>query len=114
MFTTIFWTVVMLLLIGAVFAGMKLFESHGFVMSDLALFILPFVAWLTLTLTGMRPKSLANLVEPIVLVPAVLVAFLVRAFAFQAHPDRVRSSWAAGLCIVAAVILYAFVPVLEE
>ena len=114
MFATAYWTVVGILLIGAVFAAMKLFESHGLVISDLALFTLPFILWVMLTIAGVRSKSLANLIEPVMLVPIVLLAFLIRSFAFERQSHAFRSSWAASLCVVAALLLYSFVPVLDE
>lgn len=114
MFAVVYWTLVVILLIGAAFAAMKLFESHGLVISDLALFTMPFILWVMLTIAGMRSKSLANLIEPVMLSPIVLLAFLIRSFAFERHSHTIRSNWAASLCVVAALLLYAFVPVLAE
>jgi hypothetical protein len=103
-----------ILVIAALFAGVTLFRSKGFVLSDIAIFAAPFVTWLIVSSTGMRPKSLSNLVEPIVLVPVVLLAFLIRTYTFPDLSHRARSSAAAVLCCGVAVMLYAFVPLLEE
>ena len=81
---------------------------------DILAGIAPFVVWFLLLFLWHRPKSLANLVEPFALVPVVGIALAVRAFAFGARSHVVRSSVALVVCVVAAVALYAFVPVLPE
>jgi peptidoglycan/LPS O-acetylase OafA/YrhL len=103
-----------ILVIAALFAAVTLFRSKGFVLSDLAIFTAPFVTWFIASLTGMRPKSLSNLAEPIVLVSVVLLAFLVRTYTFPGLSHRARSAAAVAVCCGVAVMLYAFVPLLEE
>jgi len=110
----VFWTVVAVLVVGAIVAALRLSRSDGFVPWDIAIFVFPPMIWFVLAMTGVRPKSLSNLVEPIVLALVILAAFVGRAFGFRAYPHNARAMGAAGVCVLAAVMLYAFVPTLEE
>lgn len=103
-----------MLLATSVAAGIKLLRSRGFVWWDAAIFTAPFVIYIFVALTGARPKSLSNLIEPIVLAAVVMVAFSIRAFAFRNRSHETRSMGALILCCATALVLYALVPLLPE
>jgi len=114
MSVALFWTVVAVLVVGAIVSALRLSRLDGFVPWDIAIFIFPLMTWLVLAMTGVRPKSLSNLMEPIVLALVILAAFVVRAFGFGRYSHQVRAMGTAGACVLVAVMLYAFVPLLEE
>jgi ABC-type polysaccharide/polyol phosphate export permease len=114
MIVVVYLAVVATLFVGVVFVAWKLVEAGNLGMWDVALFMLPLVLSVTLLQSGIRPKSLANLFEPFVVVLIVLVAFLVRAFGFSKYRHEVRAIWATVLCTGAAIGIYVLIPGLSE
>jgi len=81
---------------------------------DIALFLVPFVAWWALAVTNLRPKSLSNFVEPIGLYTFICACLVVRTFVVQIGTNRKRSLAALCLASAAALVIYLCVPVLPE
>src|SRR5437870_33504 len=104
-----FWSAAVLLVAVAAMAGDTLLRSRNFVWWDAVIFTSPLVLWLMLLLTGFRPKSLANLIEPIIVAGVVLLAFTLRTFAFRRHSHKARSIAAAGLSCAVTIMLYVLV-----
>jgi|SRR5690242_20368201 len=76
---------------------------------DLILVIAPFFLWFVLAGTNLRPKSLANLVEFVALVPLVAIAFTVRL-----KFPKFRASVVFWCTLFATLSIYLFVPLLPE
>ena len=108
-----FWSTASFLLAAAAVAGGALLRSRNFVWWDGALFT-PLVLWLILSSTGLRPKSLSNLIEPIIVAAVILVTFSLRAFAFRSYSHKARSIAAIVVSCGAAIMLYVLVPLLPE
>jgi len=81
---------------------------------DVALFFVPFFLWYGLALTGLRPKSLANLVEPFAFAPIIAISLLVRSFVFKKISNVERSRIAFFVVILIATAIYFLVPALPE
>ena len=109
-----FWTAVAILTVAVLVAISRLVRSRSFVLSDAFTLLLPLPIWIALSITQLRPKSLSNLAEPILLLPIVLIVFLVRTYALQTRSNQARSLIALTLSIGASVMIYALTPMLEE
>ena len=114
MYAFVFWFVLLGSLIAMIGTFVFLVRTHTLTMFDIALPILPVVLWFGLMLTGLRLKSLANLIEPFALVPILAVCLLFRAFSFRSSSNGKRSIAALVLGLAGAVAIYAFVPLLSE
>ena len=90
-----------------------LVRGSALLLDDIALLATPFLLWLALSLTGLRAKSLANLVEPVVVFVFVCLFLGIRTFGRQGTP-RQRSRRALGSGLVVALLVHLFVPVLPE
>src|SRR5258708_37163109 len=110
----IFWMHVAVLALGVLIASVHLVRSRGFVLWDAFTLLLPLPIWAALSITQLRPKSLSNLSEPILLLPFIMLIFLVRAYAFQTKSNQARSLIALAVTVGASVMVYAFTPMLEE
>ncbi len=110
----IFWITVAVLALGVLIAIVHLVRSRGFVLWDAFTLLLPLPIWAALSITQLRPKSLSNLSEPILLLPFIMLIFLVRAYAFQTKSNQARSLIALAVTVGASVMVYAFTPMLEE
>ena len=84
-------------------------------LNDVATIFFPFLLWFGLTLSGILPKSLANLfLEPLVLFPIVVLCLLVRAFSLPSWSNAKRSRSALISVLLVAVAIYIFMPLLPE
>jgi|1185.fasta_scaffold254800_1 hypothetical protein len=109
-----FWSTASLLVAAAALAGGTLLRSRNLVWWDVMIFTVPLVLWLMLSVTGLRPKSLANLIEPIIVAAVVLLAFSLRTFSFRSYSHKARSIAAVLLSCGVTIMLYVLVPVLSE
>ncbi len=91
----------------------QLVRGSAFLSYDIALLTTPFLLWVGLSLSGLRTKSLANLVEPMAVFVFVCLLLGVRVFGRQGTPQQ-RSRWALASGLVVALLAYVLVPVLPE
>jgi hypothetical protein len=110
----IFWSMQALSLVALVWVYTKLEKSKSATNFDVALFFVPFVLWIALMSTGLRPKSLANLIEPFVIFPLLLGCLSLRTFALPnwSNQNRSQIGFLAGLFVALAV--YFLMPALPE
>ena len=108
------WLAIGASLLVAIVSFVYLARHRSVTLPDMLLFIAPFVLWYALAITGLRPKSMANLVEPLALLPILSCAFGIRTFVARqsSYHRRARAALVVGL--VSAVLVYAIMPVLPE
>jgi hypothetical protein len=114
MFAIIFWCVLGGLTLAAAASFVVLVRRGEAIPMDLALFVVPFIAWWALAVANLRPKSLSNLVELIGLYAVVCACFIVRTFAVRRSANRRRSLAALCFASAAALAIYVCVPLLPE
>ena len=76
---------------------------------DIGSAMVPCTLWFLLVTFGALPKSMSNLLEVFALLPITACFFAVRL-----KVAKVRPSVIFGICTMAALLLYVFVPVLPE
>jgi hypothetical protein len=77
--------------------------------------VIPFVIWVGMHFTGLRWKSLVNVLwEPAYLGLAVPIAVAVRIFAGQRNCGRLCISCLIALLCIAAIMIYLLVPPYPE
>ena len=81
---------------------------------DWLLLFVPFLLWWALALSGLRIKTLSNLVEPFLLVLLVAACFAVRVFLGGGWSHKRRALISFVLCVAGAVGFYVLVPALPE
>lgn len=81
---------------------------------ELSVLVLPYLVWVTVGVTNIKPKSIANLEEAALIGCLVPIALLIRALVGQ-KVDRgvVASGILVALCM-GAFLIYWFVPMLPE
>jgi hypothetical protein len=108
------WGTFFALIIGGLCAFVQLWRLRKFELWDALTLLLPVPIWVALSVTQLRPKSLSNLSEAFLLIPLILIVLVVRTYSLSRVPNRVRSVGALVICISAAVLEYAFTPLLPE
>lgn len=82
---------------------------------DVATIFIPGLLWLSLMVSGILPKSIANLVvEPMVLFPIIVTLLIFRTFLLSTMSNFNRSRAALFSGILVGIALYVFVPALPE
>ena len=114
MFAIVFWSVLGGLTLAAGVSLVRLVQCRAVTPMDIALFVVPFIAWWALTVANLRPKSLSNLIEPIGLYAFICACFVVRTYAVKTGTNRKRSLTALCLASAAALVIYVCVPPLPE
>jgi hypothetical protein len=82
---------------------------------DVATIFGPGILWFCLLCSGIRSKSLSNLViEPMILLPIIVAFLLIRTFATinMSNLNRSRSAFYSGVLV--AIAVYVLVPLLPE
>jgi hypothetical protein len=108
------WTLSFALAIAGLCAFVQLWRTGDFALWDVFTILAPVPVWIALSMTDLRPKSLSNLSEPILLVPFILLVLVLRTYTLSRVPNSTRSVGALIICLSAAVLEYAFTPLLEE
>lgn len=94
-----------------IFLARKRVDWHAW---ELLAFVLPFSLWAVLVYVNDAGKSLSNLVEPFVFVPAIPMAVLARAIVGRRYDQtRLAAFLIVLLCLVAAGV-YLLMPALPE
>lgn len=114
MFALLFWSFAIFALGTALGSFVRLFQRNQITWADCALFIAPFVLWLTLVVVGWRDKTLSNLVELLVLFFILCASIGIRTFALRWGENVQRSVRTFIFGMVCSLLLYALVPVLPE
>ena len=108
------WLAIGASLLVAIVSFIYLVRHRSVTLPDVALFIAPFVLWYALVISGLRPKSMSNLVEPLALLPILSCAFGIRTFVARQRSSHRRACAALVVGLVSAVLVYAIVPILPE
>lgn len=100
---------------GLVITYLYLWRRDEATIIDAATIPIPILLWFGLLNSGILPKSLSNLViEPLLLFPIIVFCLVARTFLFSKSKNINRSRAAFYLAVIAAISVYAFVPVLPE
>lgn len=102
-------------IVGLVITYSYLWRWDAATIIDAATIPIPILLWFGLLNSEILPKSLSNLaIEALVLFPIIVICLLVRTFLFSKIRNINRSRAAFYVATIAAISVYAFIPVLPE